>query len=183
MYASWIRQTKKQDSEIEVFAVFMIDIEKALHSKLNIDSLMLLSEHYCHKLKLFQFSEAEKLLLLWGSDIDYRIKLKQVDSKDLKASWRPLYNMLRAELLILCKELTSLLNKEFIYVSWFPAVSLILFIKKPGSGLQFCVNYKVLNAIMKKDCYSLPLIHETLNWINKTKWFTKLNVSAAFYKL
>ena len=61
VYASWMRQAKKQDSEIEVFAVFMTDIEKTLHSKLNIDSLMLLPEHYCHKLQLFQPSEAEKL--------------------------------------------------------------------------------------------------------------------------
>ena len=36
---------------------------------------------------------------------------------------------------------------------------------------------------MKKNHYSLPLIHETLNWINKTKWFTKLNVFTIFYKL
>ena len=59
-----MRQTKKQDSGIEVFTAFMIDIEKALCLKLNIDSLMLLPEHYHHKMKLFQLSEAEKLLLL-----------------------------------------------------------------------------------------------------------------------
>ena len=71
--------------------------------------------------------------------------------------------MLREELLILHKELTSLLNKGFIYVSWFPAASLILFIKKLKNDLQFCMNYKALNTITKKDCYPLSLIHETLN--------------------
>ena len=86
VYASWMRQAKKQNSEIEVFAVFMIDIEKVLHSKLNINLSMLLFEHYHHKLKLFQFSEVKKLLLLQGSDIDYKIKLKQIDSKDFKTS-------------------------------------------------------------------------------------------------
>ena len=59
-----MRWAKKQNSGIEVFTAFITDIEKALHSKLNIDSLMLLLKHYCHKLQLFQFSEAEKLLLL-----------------------------------------------------------------------------------------------------------------------
>ena len=91
--------------------------------------------------------------------------------------------MLREELLILCKELTSLLDKGFICVSWSPAASLVLFTKKPGGGLQFCMDYKALNTITKKDCYPLPLIHETLNWISKAKWFTKLNVSAVFHKL
>ena len=52
-YASWMKQTKKQDSGIKVFTAFMTNIEKALHLKLNINSLMLLPEHYCHKLQLF----------------------------------------------------------------------------------------------------------------------------------
>ena len=45
------------------------------------------------------------------------------------------------------------------------------------------MDYRALNTIIKKDCYSLSLIHKTLNQINKVKWFTKLNVSAAFHKL
>ena len=56
-----MRQTKKQDSGIEVFTAFITNIEKALHSKLNINLLMLLPEHYYHKLKLFQPNEVEKL--------------------------------------------------------------------------------------------------------------------------
>ena len=77
--------------------------------------------------------------------------------------------MLREKLLILHKGLISLLNKGFIHVSQSPAASLVLFTKKPGGGLQFCVDYRALNTIMKKDCYPLPLIYETLNWISKIK--------------
>ena len=96
---------------------------------------MLLSEYYHHKLQFFQLSEAEKLLPLQGPDIDHRIELKQVDSKDPEASWGLLYNMSREELLILHKEFTSLLNKRFIHISWFPTASPVLFIKKPEDGL------------------------------------------------
>ena len=78
-YASWMRQIKKQNSEIKVFAAFMTDIEKILCLKLNIDSSMLLPEHYCHKLKLFQPNEAEKLSPFWNLDINHRIELKQID--------------------------------------------------------------------------------------------------------
>ena len=63
----------------------MTDIEKTLHLKLNINSLMLLLKHYCHKLQFFQFSEAEKLLPLQEPDINHRIELKQVDDKDSEA--------------------------------------------------------------------------------------------------
>ena len=141
----------------------MTDTEKALHLKLNINPSILLFKHYHHKLKLFQPSEAEKLLPLQGSDINHKIELKQIDSQNPETSWGPLYNMLREELLILCKELMSLLNKEFICVSQSPAASSVLFIKKSEGGLWFCVDYRALNAITKKNCYSLSLIHETLN--------------------
>ena len=77
--------------------------------------------------------------------------------------------MSREKLLILHKELTNLLNKRFIHVSQSPAAFSVLFIKKSEGDLQFCMNYKTLNAIMKKNHYSLSLIYETFNQINKAK--------------
>ena len=86
-------------------------------------------------------------------------------------------------MLVLRKTLTDLLDKGFIRVSSSLAAALILFVKKPRGGLWFCVDYRGLNRITKKDRYPLPLIYETLRNISKARWFTKLNVIAAFYKL
>ena len=59
----------------------------------------------------------------------------------------------------------------------------MLFVKKPGRGLRFYVDYRALNAIIRKDRFPLPLIQETLGVISKAKWLTKLDISAAFYKI
>jgi hypothetical protein len=59
----------------------------------------------------------------------------------------------------------------------------VLFVCKPGRGLRFCVNYYGLNRVTKKDCYLLLLIYKTLRNINKARWFTKLDVIIAFYKI
>jgi hypothetical protein len=91
--------------------------------------------------------------------------------------------MLRDELLVLRKTLIDLLNKGFIRVSSSLAAALILFVKKPRGGLWFCVDYRGLNRITKKDHYLLPLIYETLRNISKARWFTKLDIITAFYKL
>jgi hypothetical protein len=40
-----------------------------------------------------------------------------------------------------------------------------------------------LNAITQQDRYPLPLIQETLNQLSQAKWFTKLDVVAAFNKI
>ena len=91
--------------------------------------------------------------------------------------------MLRDELVVLRKTLTGLLDKQFIRISNSLAAALVLFVQKPGGSLRFCVDYRALNRISRKDRYPLPLIHETLRTIGRAKWFTKLNIIAAFYKI
>ena len=79
--------------------------------------------------------------------------------------------------------MTELLDKNFIRISNSPAGAPVLFAKKPGGGLRFCVDYRKLNAMTRKDRYPLPLITETLRSLSKAKWFTKLDVIAAFHKI
>ena len=45
------------------------------------------------------------------------------------------------------------------------------------------MDYQGLNNITKKNQYPLPLIKETLSGISKVKYFTKLNITAVFYKI
>ena len=91
--------------------------------------------------------------------------------------------MSKDELLILRKTLIDLLDKRFIRVNNSLTTASVLFIKKFKGGLRFCINYKRLNRVIKKDRYPLPFIYETLRNISKAKWFMKLDVIAAFYKL
>ena len=77
----------------------------------------------------------------------------------------------------------DLLDKGFICVSNSPAATLVLFAKKPSEGLRFYVDYRGPNKISRKDRYPLPYINETFERISRAKWFTKLNVIAAFYKI
>ncbi|KAI1005422.1 hypothetical protein K3495_g2790 [Podosphaera aphanis] len=87
------------------------------------------------------------------------------------------------ELTVLRKFLQENLDKGFIRASSTPAVSPVLFAKKPGGGLRFCVDYRALNAITIKNRYPLPLIQETLSRLSKAKFYTKLDVIAAFNQI
>ena len=45
------------------------------------------------------------------------------------------------------------------------------------------MDYQGLNDITKKNQYPLPLIKEILSNISKIRYFTKLNITAVFYKI
>ena len=91
--------------------------------------------------------------------------------------------MSRDELLVLRRTLLDLLEKGFIRASNSLAALPVLFVRKLGGGLRFCVDYRALNALTKKDRYPLPLIKETLNIIRQATQYTNLEVTAAFYKI
>ena len=119
-----------------------------------------------------------------GDGIDHKIELLPDENGKLPTvPFGPLYSMSRAELMVLRKTLNDLLDKGFIRVSNSQAAAPVLFVKKPGGGLRFCVDYRALNTITRKDRYPLPLVNETLERIGQATWFTKLDVIAAFHKI
>jgi hypothetical protein len=177
------RARKRPDAGIEIFALSLKDIEKSLAVKKRTDPRLKLPEHYHKYLSLFDMKAADRLPP-HRPGVDHKIELETDENgKEREIPWGPLYNMSREELLVLRKTLTELLDKNFIRVSSSPAAAPVLFAKKPGGGLRFCVDYRGLNAITRKDRYPLPLIRETLRSISRAKWLTKLDVTAAFHKI
>ncbi len=94
-----------------------------------------------------------------------------------------LYQMFDHKLQKIKKYLIDHLNKKFIFFSFASYVSLILFIEKKDESLRFCVDYRKLNALIKRDRYSLSLIDEILARIQESKYLTRLNIIVAFNKL
>ena len=172
-----------KQKNVQVFAASLRDIKKALKVKTHSDPKEKLPKEYHPWLDVFDWTAAERLPPHQKGQ-DHAIQLEpKADGSVPEVPWGPLYAMSQNELLVLCNTLNGLLDKGFIRVSQFPAAAPVLFVKKPGGGLQFCVDYCGLNKITRKDHYPLPLIQETLNSISKAKFFTKLDVIAAFHKI
>ncbi|KAF3759860.1 hypothetical protein M406DRAFT_270273, partial [Cryphonectria parasitica EP155] len=74
-----------------------------------------------------------------------------------------LYAFSTAKLEILRKYLEKMLARRWIRLSTSSASAFILFVLKKESELRFCMNYRMLNRIIYKNCTSLPLIAEILN--------------------
>lgn len=53
---------------------------------------------------------------------------------------------------------------------------LVFFIKKLEEEIRFCVDYKKLNAIIKKDCYWILFIEESLAELEGAKYFIMIDI-------
>jgi len=81
------------------------------------------------------------------------------------------------------KYLKNNLRKNFISFSTTFYVLSILFVVKLNNSLRFCVDYRKLNAIIRRNRYSISLINEILIRVTKCKYLIKLNIIATFNKL
>jgi hypothetical protein len=98
---------------------------------------------------------------------DHRIKLEKDHESDNE--YALLYNFSKEKLLLIKKYLKEHLNKSFIESSIVFYASFILFAKKSKNELRFCANYRKLNAIIKKNRYSILFIAKIIARLFKVK--------------
>ena len=110
---------------------------------------------------------------------NHKIELKD----ESQSSRSQLYFMLSYKLQKIKKYLKKNLKKKFITLSKASFASLILFVEKKDDSLCFCMNYQKLNALIKRNHYSILLINEVLTQIQDSKYLTQLNIIIMFNKL
>ena len=93
----------------------------------------------------------------------YNYKLKFVEEADKNTLFKNrIYSISKYKFEQVKKYLNEHLKKEFIVSSYASFASFILFAEKPNEELRFCVDYKKLNAIIKRNRYFISLINEIL---------------------
>ena len=151
------------------------DLEQALKPKIKTDPATVLPGYYKEFLKVFSHEKANKLPS-HRPGVDHTIKMQP----STQPPAGPLYGMSRDELQVLKKYLENNPSKRFIWALSSPAAALVLFVKKLGGGIWFCVNCCGLNTLTIKSEYPLPLMKKTLDRLCKAVYFTKLDIVAAF---
>jgi len=169
-------------SDIKIFAVIVLKIDRLITTaenkleEVNLHELShvkilkqvkikLFSEYYDY-LDVFDRAMIDQL----SSHRIYDHKIKLIDEKTFSRS--RLYQMFNHKLQKIKKYLIKHLNKEFIFFSFASYASSILFAEKKDESLRFCVDYRKLNALIKRNHYSLLLIDETLACIQESKYLT-----------
>jgi hypothetical protein len=164
---------------VNLFSIILRDVEKHLEKHNKSDTMIknVLSFEY-HEF-LDDFDKKAFNTLASHRFYDHKIFLK----KNVISSYISLYKMIENELKIVKKYLEDNLEKNFLVANCSFFASSVMFMKKADEFLRFCVDYRKLNQLIKKNRYSLSLIEKTLTHLSKTKYFTKLDIRQIFHRI
>ena len=81
------------------------------------------------------------------------------------------------------RQVSQMLENDIIQPSDSPWASPVLLVKKPDNSYRFCIDYRKLNAITKRDVYPLPRTDDTLDGLGAANIYSTLDLDSGFWQL
>ncbi len=79
--------------------------------------------------------------------------------------------------------LDNMHGRGIIEPSSSPWSAQIVMVKKKDGTQRFCVDYRKLNNVTKKDAYPLPRIDDTLDALSGAKWFSTIDLTSGYWQV
>ena len=84
---------------------------------------------------------------------------------------------------IIDEELKRMLEMDVIESSKSTWSSPVCLVRKKNGSYRFCVDYRQLNAVTKKDAYPLPYISSILDQLRNAKFISSIDIKSAFWQV
>lgn len=80
-------------------------------------------------------------------------------------------------------EIKKMLKEKVIRPSHSPWASPVVLAPKGDGSLRFCVDYRRLNAVTKRDSYPLPRMDDCIDSLGEARYFTTLDANSGYWQL
>ncbi|UYV79703.1 hypothetical protein LAZ67_18000349 [Cordylochernes scorpioides] len=88
-----------------------------------------------------------------------------------------------AERRVIQSEVEKMMETKIIRPSSSPWASPIILVRKKDGSLRFCVDYRRLKKITKKDVYPLPRIDDALDTLSGSRYFSTMDMRSGYWQI
>ena len=81
------------------------------------------------------------------------------------------------------KEIEKMKKLGVIEESKSPWCAPVVLVPKKSGEVRFCVDYRGINAVTKKDSYPLPNLTEMLERLGESRWFSVLDLRSGYWQI
>ena len=79
--------------------------------------------------------------------------------------------------------LNEMLKNYIIQPSNSPWSSPIILVRKRDGSTRFCIDYRKVNSVTRKDAYPLPRVDDILDTLGGSKWFSTLDLKSGYWQV
>ncbi|GFV35106.1 hypothetical protein TNCV_1853231 [Trichonephila clavipes] len=76
-----------------------------------------------------------------------------------------------------------MLDEGIVQPSESPWSSPVVLVRKKDGSWRFCVDYRKLNSVTKKDVYPLPRIDDTFDCLKGAKFFSSMDLRPGYWQI
>ncbi|UYV72938.1 hypothetical protein LAZ67_10001233, partial [Cordylochernes scorpioides] len=119
-----------------------------------------------------------------GKSQPARSKIKhKIDTGDHAPTKQRPYRMSGMERKIIQQEVDRMMKQDIIQFSESPWSSPVVLVKKKNGSWRFCVDYRRLNKITKKDVYPLPRVDDALDNLSGARYYSSMDLRTGYWQI
>ncbi|UYV72318.1 hypothetical protein LAZ67_9002614 [Cordylochernes scorpioides] len=107
----------------------------------------------------------------------------KIDTSDYPPVRQRPYRVSPAQRRVIQSEVEKMMETKIIRPSSSPWASPVILVRKKDGSLRFCVDYRRLNKITKKDVYPLPRIDDALDTLSGSRYFSTMDMRSGYWQI
>jgi transposase InsO family protein len=106
-----------------------------------------------------------------------------IDTGNAQPTNSPPYRVSPSERKVISEQIADMLHDDLIRPSQSPWASPVILVAKKDGSKRFCVDYRRLNQVTKRDVYPLPRIDDALDALGGAKYLSVLDLRSGYWQI